>query len=821
MSIALENAALRLHIDLEASSWSLFSKQADRLGVNGLQIGLSYRRGGALTSLRADWRTGQVEQSVTAGVHGQLALARLRFPVDAHSVWASLTFAMPQGAPLLLWQLQIMNRSSRPIHLERLDLLRLEAPDGRLRLGNEAPEALAFFSNGWQSWSYSGAYAAAERFRATRLGPIRLPAEANPASPQPSRPGHFSSEMFAVVGDRQTRWAVLLGCLSQQEHFSTVEAQLDQPFPYLGLYASGDGARLDPGAALATDWACLGFLHVDDAEPLGPYLEAVARQAGIGFQEAGFADPLSDSAVQIPKFKIHNWTGWCSWYQYAAEDFTAVISAGDVRQNLQAMVALRPNLPLEVCQIDDGYESWVGDWFLPAQGFSDGMAPLAAEIRAAGCTPGLWLSPFIVDPRSRLAIEHPDWLLRGRFNRPINAGFFWNQFVTALDPTHPQALDYVRSVISTAVHQWGFSYLKLDFLYAAALPGDYHDPTRSRAQALRAGLLALRQAAGPDAVLLGCSCPLGPAIGLVDAMRIGADTHRRWYPSFKGVEAFFRDETSLPSAANALHNAITRAPLHRRWWANDPDCLLLRPDTQLTRQEVLSVATVISLTGGSLLLSDDLEKLPPERRWIAEVLLPLIGERPQVPGWLDAPFPPRLRLDLKNAAGEWSLLALFNWEDRGRDMVLKPADYFTARSPFPWQGPEGQLYLRRFWQADQAAGVHRLSANAALPIEAMPPHSVALFAARPVRLGEAQYLGSDLHISQGLELAEWQAQDQLVRLRLQRPGRAAGRVYLALPAPPRRIVLDGQPLQAQSCGLGCYAFSVEFVKSGDLIVELS
>src|SRR3990170_7071827 len=174
---------------------------------------------------------------------------------------------------------------------------------------------------------------------------------------------------------------------------------------------------------------------------------------------------------------------------------------------------------------------------------------------------------------------HP---IQTRLGRPVNAGFGWGAFNTALDLTHPAALEYVREVVHTATQAWGFAYLKLDFLYAAALPGRYRDPRRTRAQVLRAGLEAVREAVGEETFLLGCGCPLGPAIGLVDAMRIGADVARRWLPSFKGIEFFLKGEPNIPSARNASHNALTRAALHRRWWINDPDCLLLRPETQLT-----------------------------------------------------------------------------------------------------------------------------------------------------------------------------------------------------------------------------------------------
>jgi alpha-galactosidase len=499
--------------------------------------------------------------------------------------------------------------------------------------------------------------------------------------------------------------------------------------------------------------------------------------------------------------------GWCSWYQYSSEHYTGDLSAQDIRRNLDAMNALRPRLPLEIVQIDDGFEAQVGDWFHFGPSFPDGVAPLASEIHAAGLIPGLWLAPFIVHPRSRLAAEHPDWLLRGRYNRPANAGYLWNSFTMALDLTHSGAIDYAAEVVHTAVHRWGFPYLKLDFLYAAALPGRRRDPTRTRAQALRAGLEALRAAAGEGTMLLGCGCPLGPAIGLVEAMRIGADTARRWNPAFSGIETYIKAEPNLPSARNAIHNALTRAPLHRRWWVNDPDCLLLRPQTRLTLAEVQAAATAISLTGGSLLLSDDLAALPPDRLRIAEVLLPVIDERPRILDWLDAETPRRLRLDLHNASGAWHLLALFNWEDQARDLMVKLEEFDLD--------PQAGYYAREFWSSE----LHSVSAGS-LPVRQVPAHGVALLAVRPVQEGQPQYLGGDLQISQGLEVAGWQPAPAGLCLSLRRPGEARGHFDLSLPRPPKRAVWEGLPVEWEQITEGCCRFWVSFVGSGSLELEL-
>ncbi len=162
--------------------------------------------------------------------------------------------------------------------------------------------------------------------------------------------------------------------------------------------------------------------------------------------------------------------------------------------------------------------------------------------------------------------------MRKANGKPVNSGFVWNWLGSALDLTHPpQVQEYVREVIRTVVNNWGFSYLKLDFLYAAALPGKHHDPTLTRAQVLRRGLELIREEAGEECVLLGCGVPIGTGIGIFDMMRISADVAPTWEPEFGSLKAIFRNEPNMPSARNAIMNILTRANLDPpHLWVNDP-----------------------------------------------------------------------------------------------------------------------------------------------------------------------------------------------------------------------------------------------------------
>lgn len=807
MTLTYENATVQLVLKPESGLWSLYSRQRDGAFFEDARSGVAYRRGGSAIRTLEDLQPMEiVADEQVSSPHGEQRQIDLTVRPARGTLSYQISFALPADHPLLLWRIALQNTGSKPIRVDGLDLLRVGFPVRRVSiftpgefiatqvrarvryLGVLRPHPRlgdpAFYANGWASWSFSGAYGRFDQAIATRLGFLRSPSTLNPWTNRSKRRGHFTSEMFGVLGDRAHRSAILAGFLSQREGFGAVEAWTDPQLPSLRLWAQADGVRLDPGETLASDWACLSFPHLDAPDPLAPYLEAVSRENGL---------PAFDQ--QVP-------AGWCSWYHFFGD-----LTARDVQQNLDAIRNWGRDLPLDVVQIDDGYQTYIGDWDAFTPEFPDGVAPLAAEIQDAGLTPGLWLAPFLVDPRSRLARKNPAWLLRGGLGLRASAGFDGSsRFYRALDLTHPEALAYAAEAVRRAAHDWGFPYLKLDFLYAGALPGRHLDPTRTRAQVLRAGLAALREAAGEQTFLLGCGCPLGPAVGLVDAMRIGPDVGPHWEPQYRGIRLFFNREPDIPSAENSLKGALARAALHRRWWLNDPDCVLLRPETSLTRAEVESMATVVALTGGLLLASDHLPDLPPERLRLLQAMLPPIGRRPHVLDWFDSSPPARLQLDMDGPAGPWHLVALFNWSDAPQRLRLQANEFYLD--------PTSEYIAREFWSGE----FHDLTGESFTLPEA-PPHGVALLALRRQTHQRPQYVGSDLHISQGLEVAAWQPEPDGLTVSLSRPGRAEGSVYLSLPDEPDRATLAGRPVKWQAAGPQIYRFPVAFQSEAPLQIH--
>jgi alpha-galactosidase len=161
----------------------------------------------------------------------------------------------------------------------------------------------------------------------------------------------------------------------------------------------------------------------------------------------------------------------------------------------------------------------------------------------------------------------------------VPAGFNWGERLYALDTTHPAALDWLTAQMRK-VRGWGYDYIKLDFLYASALPGKRKLDV-PRETAYRNGLKVIREALG-DAYFLTCGAPILPSIGLCDGIRVGPDVAGYW--------ASHRDDNllmnfAIPGTRNAL-----RTTLNHLWLQplvhTDPDVTFFRSiQSNLTLQQ--------------------------------------------------------------------------------------------------------------------------------------------------------------------------------------------------------------------------------------------
>lgn len=281
-------------------------------------------------------------------------------------------------------------------------------------------------------------------------------------------------------------------------------------------------------------------------------------------------------------------TVWCSWYHY----FTEVTEA-DMVENLAALA--EHDLPVDVVQLDDGWQTEVGDWLTLSGRFSS-LPELVARIRGEGRRAGIWVAPFLATARSSVVRDHPEWTY-------ADAGQNWGSPLRALDPAHPGVQAYLRQVFES-LRGMGFDYFKLDFLYAGAL---------ADLAAYRSGLELIRDAIGPDAYLLGCGAPILPSVGLFDAMRVSPDVAPHYEPT--------DGDLSQPGQRAAALSTVGRAWQHGRFWVNDSDCLVARPAVE-RREEW---AAVVERYGGLRSASDRIADLD---EWGLQTTRRLLGSAP-------------------------------------------------------------------------------------------------------------------------------------------------------------------------------------------------
>ena len=97
----------------------------------------------------------------------------------------------------------------------------------------------------------------------------------------------------------------------------------------------------------------------------------------------------------------------------------------------------------------------LGDWFVDAATWPDGLHPLISHVRGAGLDFGLWVEPEMVSPDSELARRHPDWVL-GADGSPT-----W-RFQRVLDLDNQDAFAWLLGRLGALLTEYPIGYLKWD-----------------------------------------------------------------------------------------------------------------------------------------------------------------------------------------------------------------------------------------------------------------------------------------------------------------------------------------------------------------------
>ena len=292
--------------------------------------------------------------------------------------------------------------------------------------------------------------------------------------------------------------------------------------------------------------------------------------------------------------RVDHFAGYTSWYNYYQN-----INEEIILRDLEGLK--KAGSAANIFQIDDGYETKIGDWEIDSRKFPNGLLPIVEKIHGQGLKAGLWVAPYSAQFSADIVKKHSDWLIKGKNGKPIISGVAWGGFY-ALDFEKAEVRQYVKELFVKVFDEWGFDMVKLDFLYCAAI---FPRNGKSRGQLMCEALDFLRECCG-DKIFLGCGVPLGPAFGVVDACRIGCDAET----SFKDKFYVSLTNQEVISTRNAMNNAIFRRHLNGRIMANDPDVFFLRNGgvkaAKYNDKQKKLLAKINHMFGSVLFVSDDI-----------------------------------------------------------------------------------------------------------------------------------------------------------------------------------------------------------------------
>jgi hypothetical protein len=658
----------------------------------------------------------------------------------------SVRFELSADATTLLLGSCVSSSGRAPVRLGRCHLLH-----GTVGLGETAADTVMLCCSGTTSPS-----------RVRRIG----------ASEEPLR-----SKTIAQLYSAKAKLAFHAGFLTfdrmnTEHHASPSE---DGIRVELGSFCDFAGFELPPGGTVETERLMVQV----GADPLAS-LEAWAERAAEFYQP-----PI------WPKIPA-GWVGWAWVDGFNVEPYESVV--------LRNAAALRRRLTghdLEYVWVSIGNlrgglpGNWI-EWNYDL--FPRGVEFLVRELAARDLKLGLWMGSFwMADAISDRVEALSDAFLR-QDGEPLVVNRRWSYGeagllapeerpnMIGLDPTHPKAHAFLRQVLQT-YYGWGVRYYMIDFLHAISdsTPGDfipdgYHDTSLIRGpETYRAGLKAVREAAGEDTYLLSSSGPTYLNVGYMDAARVGNDygegralnPNSYFYPA-----TFVINNAGFWTSHRAATDALAAGSFtHRKLYLADSGNLLT-VDKPIPLGEAQIAATIFGINGGPMMLGDDIDRMAEERLALIRKCLPRLPECARPADLFDCPEPDYVKtfhLRVEAPWDKWDLVAVFNY---GQDALRQAVDPATLGLD-----AEGGLEVWDFW-AERRAGTKTG------PFDAWVAPNSATLLRLSRRRGHPWIISTDMHVRQGqaeIEDCRWSAEAMALTFRASRPAGETGSVFVHVP----------------------------------------
>ncbi|KLV66081.1 hypothetical protein DJ535_15510 [Citrobacter murliniae] len=355
-----------------------------------------------------------------------------------------------------------------------------------------------------------------------------------------------------------------------------------------------------------------------------------------------------------------------------------------------------------------GYKYVNMDGGFQPDGYPQGMTTFTNLVHQKGLKAGGYLTPFSIYenwldlPVDKTGYTHRDACLKDSNGKLIKT--YLGSY--ALDMSHPAAQYIVRRNIKNYV-DWGFDYIKLDFLDMGLYEGQHHDPAVNGIQNYRLGMQIMRDEVlnAKRQIFLDASIsPLLPA-AFTQGRRTACDTSLG-VADYSGVER------------QAFNSALS-------WWSNgtlyrynDADMFmpeqLLQGDARSGQRAALRLATAVAMDGGHWLAGDNLPFIDEDRStWLEnKSLLALatsgISARPLSLSnvYHQAEHSPDVLV--QRAADNSTYVSFTNWSTQEKTWQLSAAE-LGLKGNTPWQVTS--LYDGLRWLQKTANINYRLAAG--------------------------------------------------------------------------------------------------------------
>jgi hypothetical protein len=507
---------------------------------------------------------------------------------------------------------------------------------------------------------------------------------------------------------------------------------------------------------------------------------------------------------------------WCSWYPYRLS-----ISEEKVLANAKVATHRLKSLGLSCIQVDYGWEKeYLPSSYEENEQFPHGLKWLSKELTKFGFNLGIWVAPFIISEFDPITHEHPEWLLGSNEEKPKpNSTWFWKPHgkVYAFDLTHPEAQEYLREKIRTLALK-GVKYYKLDFTGVPCSPPlrNRHNPrivAGGGTEAVRIGYKIITKAIRtiePRCIVLSCNPYEVCGVGYSDMLYTCKDSGNTGYLPWS-----FMKENYTSVACHLWKN--------HRLGLIEPSCLCVGLPGTIEEARIRATATFLS--GGEVVVSDDLTTLPEDRWQVLLSILPPLNKSAKPLDLFEPLVVEQLSYNDMSSSGlekpiecseqegssvwyipiettwdKWILVGLFAWEPS----MSKPGKQETpiTRFKLEWErlglNPNKRYWVYEFWSGQflgEVPGFYEAPKSYVHPGDARTllwsarqgilqvaffGPSVKLLVVREVR-PHPWIVGTSFHASGGLELqnVKWNEKKQELSGKLLRPPSEEGFVLIA------------------------------------------